>query len=678
MSYPVALWPMTRKLATDVEQNGKPWSGMYMQQTTYKHDYNPAGGYKTQISPRNRQTNYPYGADAPKADIPGPYNNFRPRYGDPLPQHIRDQLRNYLDGQRFDDQPLTDRQRIKRGEEWIGGRRYDEPMTDRGVYGPPRRQYYERERGRDLSPYRGDDRIYNVLDDGRRTSLDRPINRNRDNEFERQNLRLGRHTSLDRYDLMDKRKENLKQYQDRGRNGSPERYYDRGRDNGRGRDFDRRRDESPGKFREWDRDRNGYNGYNDRYSRLFRDKFKYLDLYERPAQPMIDSYADHRKMTDRTTYKDYGEFLQEKIKLDELKKQPVEYPAANLRDHLTHRETYREQMHGPEMVRKPYNSQDKLLERERQLEAQIRREMEKIELHDGNFKPWARDAKNPTHHVGPNYEQEKYFGSSERQEVRPRTVPSDQALYDEEPKSTNSGVYLFIRTNKLAKADVVKALQEGRSVLANSYGQLKGIATNREIQLLEGQEGWNIRANMTRTGDYWLERSQDSTVIDDMILVIWFPTFNDAEKWVISERKFKTPSFPEPYGSDVMILPLNDSQPQERIAYTYITTEYPRQLDPVMFRENFVPKIKEVLYKHGNDGFFIQSVGAKVIRGHWVKPSSLITTIRFNTRQDALNFFLDPEYKQIRQEISRRIEQLPVYMNWFKPVSFMFTLDKYV
>ncbi|XP_052713201.1 uncharacterized protein LOC128187089 isoform X23 [Crassostrea angulata] len=601
------------------EQNVKPWSGMYMQQTTYKHDYNPAGG----ISPRNRQTNYPYGADAPKADIPGPYNNFRPRYGDPLPQHIRDQLRNYLDGQRFDDQPLTDRQRIKRGEEWIGGRRYDEPMTDRGVYGPPRRQYYERERGRDLSPYRGDDRIYNVLDNGRRTSLDRPINRNRDNEFERQNLRLGRHTSLDRFEIP--AREN---YQDRGRNGSPERYYDRGRDNGRGRDFDRRRDESPGK-----------------YSRLFRDKFKYLDLYERPAQPMIDSYADHRKMTDRTTYKDYGEFLQEKIKLDELKKQPVEYPAANLRDHLTHRETYREQMHGPEMVRKPYNSQDKLLERERQLEAQIRREMEKIELHDGNFKPWARDAKNPTHHV---------------------------------PKSTNSGVYLFIRTNKLAKADVVKALQEGRSVLANSYGQLKGIATNREIQLLEGQEGWNIRANMTRTGDYWLERSQDSTVIDDMILVIWFPTFNDAEKWVISERKFKTPSFPEPYGSDVMILPLNDSQPQERIAYTYITTEYPRQLDPVMFRENFVPKIKEVLYKHGNDGFFIQSVGAKVIRGHWVKPSSLITTIRFNTRQDALNFFLDPEYKQIRLEISRRIEQLPVYMNWFKPVSFMFTLDKYV
>nr|XP_022337961.1 uncharacterized protein LOC111133666 isoform X27 [Crassostrea virginica] len=560
MSYSIDLWPLSR------EQNVKPWSGMYMQQSTYRHDFVPTNG----ISPRNRQTNYPYGADAPKADIPGPYTNFRPRFADPLPQHIRD-----LDGQRFDDQPLTERQRVKRGEEWIGGRRYDEPLTDRGVYEPRRPQYYDRDRGRDVSPYRRDDRIYNVLDDGRRTSLDRPINRDSENDLERQNLRLGRHTSLDRYDLMDKRKTNLKQYmegrrrdpfegmfQERARNGSPERYYDRGRANERGRDYDRGRNESPTKFREYDRDRNAYNGYNDRY--------------EKPMQPMIDSYAD-RRMTDRTTYKDYGEFLQEKIKLDELKKQPVEYPAANL------------------------------------------------------------------------------------------------------PKSTNSGVYLFIRTNKLAKADVVKALQEGRSVLANSYGQLKGVATNREIQLLEGNEGWNTRASMTRTGDFWLDRSQDSTEIDDMILVIWFPTFNDAEKWVISERKFKTPSFPESYGSDVMILPLNDSQPQERIAYTYLMTEYPRQLDPVMFREVFVPKIKEVLLrKFGIDGFFIQSVGAKVIRGHWIKPSSLVTCIRFNTRKEALDLFLDPEYKQIRQEIHRRIEQLPFHVNWFKPVSFLFTLDKYV
>ncbi|XP_078338273.1 uncharacterized protein LOC144617525 isoform X22 [Crassostrea virginica] len=587
------------------EQNVKPWSGMYMQQSTYRHDFVPTNG----ISPRNRQTNYPYGADAPKADIPGPYTNFRPRFADPLPQHIRD-----LDGQRFDDQPLTERQRVKRGEEWIGGRRYDEPLTDRGVYEPRRPQYYDRDRGRDVSPYR---------------------------------------------------------FQERARNGSPERYYDRGRANERGRDYDRGRNESPTK-------------------------------YEKPMQPMIDSYAD-RRMTDRTTYKDYGEFLQEKIKLDELKKQPVEYPAANLRDHLTHRDTYREQMHGPEPPSKSYNSREGMLERERQLEAQIRREMQKIELHDGNFKPWARDAKNPTHHVGANYLQERYLRPEERQlrhqidvnnaraaepnpenqDARPHTVPTMQTgpQYEhyEEPKSTNSGVYLFIRTNKLAKADVVKALQEGRSVLANSYGQLKGVATNREIQLLEGNEGWNTRASMTRTGDFWLDRSQDSTEIDDMILVIWFPTFNDAEKWVISERKFKTPSFPESYGSDVMILPLNDSQPQERIAYTYLMTEYPRQLDPVMFREVFVPKIKEVLLrKFGIDGFFIQSVGAKVIRGHWIKPSSLVTCIRFNTRKEALDLFLDPEYKQIRQEIHRRIEQLPFHVNWFKPVSFLFTLDKYV
>lgn len=49
-----------------------------------------------QISPRNRQTDYPYGADAPKADVPGPLNNFRPRFGDPLPQHIRDVIQVFI------------------------------------------------------------------------------------------------------------------------------------------------------------------------------------------------------------------------------------------------------------------------------------------------------------------------------------------------------------------------------------------------------------------------------------------------------------------------------------------------------------------------------------------------------------------------------------------------------
>ncbi|XP_062583164.1 uncharacterized protein LOC134244914 isoform X24 [Saccostrea cucullata] len=535
------------------ENTVKPWSGMYMQQSTYKHDFVPANG----ISPRNRQTNYPYGADAPKADIAPPYTNFRPRFSDPLPPHIRD-----LDGQRYDDQPLTDRQRVKRGEEWIGGRRYDEPLTDRGVYIPPRKQYYERDRGRDISPNR---------------------------------------------------------YQDRGMNGSPERYYDRGRDLDRGRGYDRARDGSPSK-------------------------------YEQPVQPGIESYADHKKMADRTTYKDYGEFLQEKIKMEELRKQPLEYPAANLKGQLSHRDTYREQMYGPDNENRYYTRDNQRFsnrDRERELEAQIRREMGKIEMHDGNFKPWGRDAyQNPSHHP---------------------------------PKSTNSGVYLFVRTNKLAKADVVKALQEGRSVLANSYGQLKGIATSREIQLLEGNEGWDIHAHITRTGDYWLEQSRESTEINDIIIVIWFPTFNDAEKWVISEKHFKISNYPDPYGSDVLILPLNDSQPQERIAYTYLMTEYPRTMDSDHFRDVFAPRIRALLQKkYGINEFFIQSVGAKVIRGSWLKNNSIVTGIQFRNRREAQDFFFDPEYRQIRQDIHRRIENLPFYTNRFKPVSFLFTLDAYV
>ncbi|XP_048752981.2 uncharacterized protein LOC125664304 isoform X19 [Ostrea edulis] len=578
---------MSYRLATD----------FYMQQTTYKHDYNPGG-----ISPRNRQTDYPYGADAPKADVPGPLNNFRPRFGDPLPQHIRD-----LDGQRFDEAPLTDRQRVKRGEEWIGGRRYEEPRTDRGVYNPPRRRYYEMDGQRNISPNRRYDRMYRELDDGRHTSLDRPINKERmwESELERQNLRPGRHTSLDRYDTMDKRKENLKQYMrnrrqdpleggypERGRNGSPERHLDRGRE------YERPRNESPSR---WDRDRNTYNAVDDRRYDPSRDKYKYPDWYEKPLQPMMDSYANQQKMADRTTYRDYGEFLQDRIKREELRKQPLEYPAANL----------------------------------------LRRELD-----NDNGKDNASVHDKRTEH---------------------------------QPKSTNSGVYLFMRTHMDGKPDVVKALKEGRSVLANSYGQLKGIANSTEINLLEGLEGWNIRFNMTRTGDYWSERSQRTSGLDFIIIVFWFPSLNDAEKWVITERKFKNPHFPDPDGSDVVILPLNDSPPQERLAHTYMMTEYPRSFDPTLFRDTFAPRIKDLLWrKFGIDGFFIQCIRSRYIWGSWIKPSSLVTTIRFNSKSEANAFFNDPEYKQIRQEISRRIEQLPIHLNWFRPTTSMFTINEYV
>ncbi|XP_062583149.1 uncharacterized protein LOC134244914 isoform X9 [Saccostrea cucullata] len=606
------------------ENTVKPWSGMYMQQSTYKHDFVPANG----ISPRNRQTNYPYGADAPKADIAPPYTNFRPRFSDPLPPHIRD-----LDGQRYDDQPLTDRQRVKRGEEWIGGRRYDEPLTDRGVYIPPRKQYYERDRGRDISPNRRDDRMYKP-EDGRYTSLDRRDDRmynirddGRYTSLDRQNLRLRRHASLDRYDLMDKRKENLKQYiadrrrgtdegryQDRGMNGSPERYYDRGRDLDRGRGYDRARDGSPSKFREYDQGRNAYNGYNDRYYDASRDKFKYPDWYEQPVQPGIESYADHKKMADRTTYKDYGEFLQEKIKMEELRKQPLEYPAANLKGQLSHRDTYREQMYGPDNENRYYTRDNQRFsnrDRERELEAQIRREMGKIEMHDGNFKPWGRDAyQNPSHHP---------------------------------PKSTNSGVYLFVRTNKLAKADVVKALQEGRSVLANSYGQLKGIATSREINLLEGRaDGWTHKPS-TEPNKVW--------DIDDIVIIVWFPTSKEAEMWLCHEKHFRNASFPEFYGSDIVVLPINWNPTNDRHYPTFLVTEYEGIVDPDQFREKFVTNMNGVLQKHKAERFVIQTVGIKNLRGNWFKKRSVVTCNRFPSSEAAYQFYNDPEYENLRRSL---------------------------
>lgn len=72
------------------------------------------------------------------------------------------------------------------------------------------------------------------------------------------------------------------------------------------------------------------------------------------------------------------------------------------RDQLSHRDTYRERMFGPDTENRYYtrdNERFRNADKGRQAEAKSRREAEKIELHDGNFKPWARDAyQNPSHH----------------------------------------------------------------------------------------------------------------------------------------------------------------------------------------------------------------------------------------------------------------------------------------
>jgi hypothetical protein len=78
-------------------------------------------------------------------------------------------------------------------------------------------------------------------------------------------------------------------------------------------------------------------------------------------------------------------------------------------------------------------------------------------------------------------------------------------------------------------------------------------------------------------------------------------------------------------------------------------TEYPRSFDPQLFRDTFAPKIKDILRrKFGIEGFFIQCIRSRYIWGSWIKPSSLVTAIRFNSRSEASAFFNDRKLDQFQ------------------------------
>lgn len=74
-----------------------------------------------------------------------------------------------------------------------------------------------------------------------------------------------------------------------------------------------------------------------------------------------------------------------------------------------------------------------------------------------------------------------------------------------------------------------------------------------QISLLEGRpDGWTHQPSVDQ------ERTWN---IDDIVLVIWFPTSKEAEMWLRHEKHFRNAAFPEFYGSDVVSLPINWNPP---------------------------------------------------------------------------------------------------------------------
>lgn len=163
------------------------------------------------------------------------------------------------------------------------------------------------------------------------------------------------------------------------------------------------------------------------------------------------------------------------------------------------------------------------------------------------------------------------------------------------------------------------------------------------ISLLEGRpDGWTHQPSVDQ------ERTWN---IDDIVLVIWFPTSKEAEMWLRHEKHFRNAAFPEFYGSDVVSLPINWNPTNDRHYPTFLVTEFEGIVDPDQFREKFAVNMSDVLHRHEAERFVIQTVGIKHLRGNWFKPKSVVTCTRFPSSEAALRFFHDPEYERLRRSV---------------------------
>lgn len=95
----------------------------------------------------------------------------------------------------------------------------------------------------------------------------------------------------------------------------------------------------------------------------------------------------------------------------------------------------------------------------------------------------------------------------------------------------------------------------------NALFDIKKILFNIfQISVMGDFTNWHIKSPMIRKGDYWYEQTgsrNEEYATDYVILCLWFPSVDQAKTWVHYDVDFKISSFPEPYGVELLILPIN-------------------------------------------------------------------------------------------------------------------------
>ncbi|XP_069112150.1 uncharacterized protein [Argopecten irradians] len=333
--------------------------------------------------------------------------------------------------------------------------------------------------------------------------------------------------------------------------------------------------------------------------------------------PPFNTYAinsttqhDYGDFTARTTQKDYGDFTQKQQIVSDIRARELARRYA--RDHdsrpyfdkndppsfyknmpMTDRPGYDSERRsptrfedGPLTDRSERNRRPTSFDRrsppppannafDSMNKGQMKRELDKIELHDGNFKPYSHHntgggdlqmVSGTIAHHKRLYERPPTKGPG----VLSRPIPHHEHRYENNLMETTSprrsqvvqrkedpdevhGVFLFIRTNIGGASDVKRAFNLCSGTTPER--KLLGFSPPENIHVKEGGDDWKRQSVVGRWDGRTLIQERRGEV-DTMLVVNWLHGKRQAKEWVDRDPGFKESKFPQPHGSFFSIIPL--------------------------------------------------------------------------------------------------------------------------
>ncbi|XP_021354229.1 uncharacterized protein LOC110450814 isoform X19 [Mizuhopecten yessoensis] len=435
-------------------------------------------------------------------------------------------------------------------------------------------------------------------------------------------------------------------------------------------------------------------------------RYPHYDMTRQDLPPM-NTYAinsttqhDYGDFNTRTTQKEYGDFAQKQLMINDIRAQgdpelarrydkkygsrpyfDEKDPPSFYRDlPLTDRSGYDVDRRAPRLDDGPLTDRS---ERNRRLappgpsplppdhalndmaKGQMKKELDRIELHDGNFKPYSHhnlggglDPFSPLS-PGASSGSKKTFRSQEHQVIsgpvahhkrlyeRPpskgpgvlsRSIGHHQHRYEDNlikttsprrsqimhPRETDyperfyadpkqghqnpAGVFLLLRTDDQGFQDVKRQFE--RFTGDTPARKLLGIATSDMIDVKEGGAGWQRQSVLARwNGQYYNQERRGA--VEKMLAVQWFPGEQKARDWINMDREFKHSAFPIPYGNQTSVLPLK-YQPSSGKGYkTFMMMEFNNIADKHELRK-YIDFMSKEMTRYNADIAFIDAAPVSV------------------------------------------------------------------